>query len=161
MRQMRIKFFICICQLFVVTAGLLAEELDPVQELSAKGIFEQIFSPFCPGRSLNDCPSSKAHELKDQIRSDLKAGKDPDAVLQSVFAQYGEQYRALPKASGMGMIAWLLPCVFLALGVTAILLMTKKRRKLTSKEINQDYPSAAKLDPKMTKEIEEALRDDS
>ena len=143
-------------QLILLVNFSFAEEIDPALEAKAKAIFEDVFSPFCPGRSLNDCPSSNAHELKDQIRSELKAGKEPEAILQSIFTQYGEQYRALPKPSGIGIFAWALPGAFLLIGAVIILLTTKKRKVIPT---TAQPMAPAKIDSKIASEIEAVLKE--
>ncbi|HMO01821.1 MAG TPA: cytochrome c-type biogenesis protein CcmH [Oligoflexia bacterium] len=86
-------------------------------------------SPFCPGVSLRDCQSSKAIELKEQIKSDLASGKTKAKVLEDLFARYGEELRALPKFGGIGLFAWLAPLVFLFVGVAVLVFFLKKSVK--------------------------------
>ena len=94
---------------------------DDAINAQAVTVFDQMLSPFCPGRSLNDCPSQQAHDLKDQIRTQLRSGEPPEKILDGLFKEYGDQYRAVPKAQGFGIFAWLLPGIFLLLGVFAII----------------------------------------
>lgn len=96
---------------------------DPAMESKAHEVFMDVMSPFCPGRSLNDCPSSKAHELKDEIRSEIEGGKKKEEILEKIFSKYGDQYRAIPKTEGFGLLAWGLPCAFLAVGLGVLLIV--------------------------------------
>ena len=91
-----------------------------------------MFSPFCPGRSLNDCPSSKAADLKDEMRAQLEAGTPPEVVLQGVIDKYGEQYRAVPRFAGVGILVWLVPMGFVLIGLIAALVVSLGRKKATS-----------------------------
>ncbi|MFN4897046.1 MAG: cytochrome c-type biogenesis protein CcmH [Pseudomonadota bacterium] len=88
-------------------------------------VYQQVFSPFCPGRSLNDCPSSKAHNLKLSIREKLELGVPAEVVLEQVLQQYGEQYRAVPRYAGFGKLVWLVPFAFLALGAVIALIIAR------------------------------------
>ena len=81
-------------------------------------MYQQVFSPFCPGRSLNDCPSSKAHELKLEMRQKLEQGVPPDQILQAVFSRFGDKYRAVPLFEGIGTMVWLAPIGFVVVGLT-------------------------------------------
>ena len=94
---------------------------DPAFEMRAEGVFQQILSPFCTGRSLNDCPSSQAHDLKEEIKNELKNGVSEESILESVFSKYGEKYRAVPKAEGFGLVAWVGPLVFFILGAILVI----------------------------------------
>jgi cytochrome c-type biogenesis protein CcmH len=110
--------------------GRMAYAQPSVDELDrqANQIYQQVFSPFCPGRSLNDCPSSKAHDLKKEMRQKLEQGIAPDVVLEQVFQQYGDQYRAVPQYAGFGRLVWWAPALFLALGSIVALVIARGKR---------------------------------
>jgi cytochrome c-type biogenesis protein CcmH len=78
-----------------------------------RSVYLEIQSPFCPGRALSDCPTEKAQKLRDEIRLSLEAGRSKDEVVEDIIARYGEEYRAKPKASGFGILAWLMPFAFI------------------------------------------------
>jgi cytochrome c-type biogenesis protein CcmH/NrfF len=108
----------------LANAQLSQEELDR----HANQIYQQVFSPFCPGRSLNDCPSSKAHDLKEEMRQKLEQGVPAEVVLEQVFQQYGDQYRAVPQYAGFGRLVWWAPVLFLALGSIVALVIARGKR---------------------------------
>ncbi len=105
-----------------------AQSLDEELDRHAGRIYQQVFSPFCPGRSLNDCPSSKAQELKREMRQKLERGVPPEVVLEQVFQQYGDQYRAVPQNVGFGRLVWLAPALFLAFGAILAFVIARGRR---------------------------------
>jgi len=105
-----------------------ADERSEALDREATNLYQQVFSPFCPGRSLNDCPSSKAAELKDEMRAQLEAGQSGEEVLRGVFQKYGDQYRAVPQFSGVGMLVWLVPASFVLLGLLLAIKMSLKRK---------------------------------
>jgi len=93
-------------------------------------LYQQVLSPFCAGRSLNDCPSSKAHDLKLRMRQRLAEGVSEDVVLADFLKEFGEKYRAVPEYSGFGLFAWWVPIAFLALGaIVALRLAVSKSGK--------------------------------
>ena len=101
-----------------------SEDLDR----KAYDLYQQVFSPFCAGRSLNDCPSSKAHELKAEMRKKLEQGIPPEVVLEDVFAQFGDQYRAVPAYQGFGRLVWWVPVGFVLVGAVVALVIARGRR---------------------------------
>ena len=142
----------------IFSCSVAAAEDGPVADPVSSKVFSEILSPFCPGRSLNDCPSQKAHELKDSIRQQLKEGKSPDAVVENVVAEYGEQYRASPKLSGFGWVAWCLPFIFVGLGIFAII---AKVRGISKSEALPSQPLKLSEEDKIRIERELAsLKDD-
>ncbi|MEN9846082.1 MAG: hypothetical protein RIS36_1229 [Pseudomonadota bacterium] len=132
------KFLIAICvTLLIAVAPVHASPEAPKGSVAerealdrkATNLYQQVFSPFCPGRSLNDCPSSKAAELKDQMRAELEAGKAPEVILNEVIQKFGEQYRAVPQFSGVGMFVWLVPIGFVALGLVVAVGVSVSRKR--------------------------------
>jgi cytochrome c-type biogenesis protein CcmH/NrfF len=110
---------------------VLAAPVSPAEiELQSKDVFVHVMSPFCEGRTLNDCPSSQAQKLKDEIRAEVASGKDAQTVMNELFVKYGETYRASPKASGFGLLAWLAPVlVFIAGGGFLLGFLLKSAKK--------------------------------
>ncbi|RIL03507.1 MAG: hypothetical protein DCC75_12875 [Proteobacteria bacterium] len=101
---------------FALSANLAAEEQALSSEQAANEIFSELLSPFCPGRALGDCPSTKATELKEDVRTMLKDGQTKEQVLAELFERFGDEISALPPASGFGLWAWLAPGIFLLIG---------------------------------------------
>jgi cytochrome c-type biogenesis protein CcmH len=118
----------------------------------ATNLYQQVFSPFCPGRSLNDCPSSKAAELKDQMRADLEAGKAPEIILNEVFQRFGDQYRAVPQFAGVGMFVWLAPIGFVVLGLALAIALSMRRNKATATRSKVSTPPLSAEDEQRIRE---------
>lgn len=129
MRGVKIVLTLC-CVLATCGASLAhADERSERLDKEATTLYQQVFSPFCPGRSLNDCPSSKAGELKDEMRAQLESGTPSEAVLQSVIDKYGEQYRAVPRFAGVGIFVWIVPLGFVLIGLISAILVSLGRKK--------------------------------
>lgn len=136
------------------------ESVDPVVEEKAREVFLNVMSPFCPGRSLADCPSGKAHELKDEIRAEVKSGVNKEAILNRIFSKYGENYRAMPKVEGIGILAWFAPVIFFIVGVTIIGFWLAKRNRVVPPQ--QPSPVSTSLgengiDERVAREIQKAI----
>jgi len=85
-----------------------------------------MMSPFCPGLTLETCPSVYADTLRVSVRARFAAGEDPSAIEESLVAAFGEGVRGVPKAHGIGLVLWALPPV--AVGVSFIALVWWLRR---------------------------------
>lgn len=92
------------------------------REAIAKEIFFEVMSPFCAGRSLHDCPSGSATELKNEIRAALARGEGKEEILNGLVARFGKEVRAVPRFSGVGMLAWIAPLAFLLVGGVVIVI---------------------------------------
>ena len=113
---------------FVITNAAVAQNVDRELDRKAYDLYQQVFSPFCPGRSLNDCPSSKAQELKAEMRQKLQDGIPADAILAEVFQRFGDKFRAVPQYSGFGRLVWWAPLGFLLFGALIVVISINRRR---------------------------------
>lgn len=132
----------------------IADERSERLDREATSIYQQVFSPFCPGRSLNDCPSSKASELKDELRAKLESGSSAEEILREVFERYGDQYRAVPLFAGVGILVWLAPISFVALGLL-IAVRVAKGAQASPSVAKGSEPSS--ITPEAARRIQEEL----
>jgi cytochrome c-type biogenesis protein CcmH/NrfF len=111
-----------------------------------------VMSPYCPGRLLRDCPSGAAQDLRNQILSSLQEGKDKEKILEELYTRFGTELRAVPEGSGIGLLAWGLPPVFLILGLFFIFFWI--RRNNASKD---EAEPEAPVDAETLKRIEDEV----
>ncbi len=95
---------------------------------AAREAISKIRSPYCPGLMLEVCPSREAQWLRDSIQAGAVAGLSADSLLEMVIAAHGEEYRAFPKSSGVGLLAWVIPPAALLVGLGLVLVALKKLR---------------------------------
>lgn len=77
-------------------------------------------SPFCPGLMLEVCPSPQAAVLRDSIETLARGGMSADSIVEWMLSEYGEEWRAMPRAQGRGLLAWLVPPGVLAIGLVGV-----------------------------------------
>jgi cytochrome c-type biogenesis protein CcmH len=113
----------------------------------------ELMSPFCPGRSLIECPSPQATELRLWIQAQEKAGVSRGDVEARLFEQFGDTLRHSPRAEGWGLWAYLVPgLAMLAGGVLVLGFLRRPARALASAPA-----PAASVDPELVREIEREL----
>lgn len=147
------------CLIAAVSSFVEADERKEVLDKQAYELYQQVFSPFCPGRSLNDCPSSKAHELKIEMRAQLENGVPPQTILEGVFAKFGEKYRAIPAYQGFGKLVWWVPLGFVLIGLVAACGLVGRRAKQgrDSKSSGASVSSAGHISPDIQAQLEREL----
>ncbi len=120
----------------------------------AYDVANELMSPFCPGRSLADCPSPDAASLRMWIVVQAAAGRTRADVEDELYARYGNVLRSAPKAEGFGIVAYVLPVVvFLAGGgIVAWFLRRATRRAAVRPAL-----LAAPLDPELDRRLDEVL----
>jgi len=99
---------------------------DAGAEQWAYDLAHSLMSPYCPGRTLSDCPSPQADELRLWILEQARAGATREEVEAELVRSFGDQLRQAPRAEGMGLVAYAVPAVFLLAG--GVLLVAFLRR---------------------------------
>jgi cytochrome c-type biogenesis protein CcmH/NrfF len=102
--------------LLLVFAGAAAAENPSPEEAWAYELSHNLMSPYCPGRTLSECPSPQADELRLWILEQARAGATREEVESELFRSFGDQLRQAPRAEGIGLVAYAVPGVFLLAG---------------------------------------------
>jgi cytochrome c-type biogenesis protein CcmH len=93
-------------------------------------LWNELMSPFCPGRTLADCPSDRADSLRLWILVQESAGRSRQEVEAELLERYGDEILSAPRARGFGLTAYAVPIAVFGAGgvVVAIFLRRWKRR---------------------------------
>jgi cytochrome c-type biogenesis protein CcmH/NrfF len=116
----------------------------------------ELMSPFCPGRTLADCPSPDAESLRLWLVVQAAAGRSRDEVEAELFARYGDQMRPAPKAEGVGLAAYLIPiAVFVAGGFLIAFFLRRNTRPTPAPAAAGAAP--VPLDPELERILDEDI----
>ena len=96
--------FALICVLALGAAPASAQPEGWAHDLSS-----EMMSPFCPGRTLADCPSPQADSLRMWILVQESAGRSRQDVEEELYERYGDVILAAPRAEGIGIAAYAVP----------------------------------------------------
>ena len=110
-------------------AGLASRDAESVPEElhpAAGEAISRLRSPYCPGFMLEVCPSRDAKALRDSIQMLAETGLNADSLVEWMIASHGEEYRAFPKGSGAGLLAWVAPPVALVVGLGLVVLALRR-----------------------------------
>lgn len=100
----------------------------------------ELMSPFCPGRTLAECPSPQATDLRFWILTQAAAGASEAEVRSMLSARWGDVLLAAPRAEGWGLSAYVIPIAFFVLGGPVVVLMI---RRLVRRQPAQATPQPA------------------
>ena len=117
-------------------------------------VANELMSPFCPGRTLADCPSSYAESLRMWIIVQEAAGRSRADVENELFERYGDIMRPAPRAEGLGLAAYVVPSAIILLGVGVVAAVLRHHAR------KPDAPSvtpAVSRDPELERIIDEEL----
>jgi cytochrome c-type biogenesis protein CcmH len=113
-----------------------------------------LMSPFCPGRTLADCPSPDAATLRAWILVQEAAGRSRDDVEAELLERYGEQILSAPRARGFGITAYAVPIGVFVLGGGLVWLFLRRQTREARAE---PRPRAASLSPELERLVDEEL----
>jgi cytochrome c-type biogenesis protein CcmH len=124
----------------------------------AYDLANEMMSPYCPGRTLAECPSPQAGDLRVWILVQEAAGRTREDVEAELFERFGDVILAAPRAEGFGITAYAFPIVaFLAGGVLIVVFL---RRQTTAAAVahppTPDTP-AAPGDAELERIVDEEL----
>ena len=109
------------CALGIASAAA-ADELDDLRR--ARALADELMSPFCPGRTLSDCPSPNATAVREEIRAWVHQGQSDEQIRTALRARFGASLAGEPespwaKAAPLAVIAGV--AILFALGLRRIL----------------------------------------
>lgn len=91
----------------------------------ANDVASKVMSPFCDGVTLENCPSEEAVKLRATIEHKAAAGWSEARIMSWLRDQYGIE-AAAPASSGVGLLAWVLPAVALAVGIALSVILLRR-----------------------------------
>jgi cytochrome c-type biogenesis protein CcmH len=136
--------------------GLAASAEEPELEGWAYELSGSLMSPYCPGRTLSECPSEQAQTLRMWLLVQEAAGRSRADVLDELYEQFGDQIRAAPRAEGFGLAAYAIPLLaFLGGGVLVLVFLRRQTARPGRPET--PVPAAGPLDPELERLVDEDL----
>jgi cytochrome c-type biogenesis protein CcmH len=137
--------------------GLLAApaagEDAPMPEGWAYEVAGELMSPFCPGRTLADCPSQAAKSLVMWLVVQEAAGRSRAEVEDELYERYGDVLRPAPEARGFGLTAYLIPVAVFAAGGLGLFVFLRRQTRRAA--VEPEDPS--ELDPELARIVDREI----
>ena len=125
-------FVVCSIQFFSVDSyGVDPEEIlqDQKQELRARNISKNIRCMICQNQSIDESNASLAKDLRILIRNKIKEGDSNKEIYKFLTDRYGDFILLKPAVKLNTLALWVLPFVFLLIGIFIIFWHNKKSKK--------------------------------
>ena len=128
-----IILFVCLTQFF--STGSIGVEPDEVlknkkQELRARDISKNIRCMVCQNQSIDESNSPLAKDLRILIRNKIKEGNEDEEIYKFLTDRYGDFILLKPPFKLNTYALWLLPFIFLMIGIFVIYSHNKKSEKI-------------------------------
>jgi cytochrome c-type biogenesis protein CcmH len=112
-----------------------AERLpDPAQEARARHIFEQVRCLVCQNESIDDSEAELAHDLRQIVREQVKAGRSDDQIKGFLTDRYGEFVLLKPSFSIGNLLLWAGPFAVVLAGMA--LMLGRLRNRTSEAELS-------------------------
>lgn len=115
--------FLCFSAIMLLGATGPDDSYSLERSRRAHSISRQVMSPYCPGRTLADCPSPDAGALRQEIRELVGSGRDESAILSALRERYGDAVVGVPE----GAWANALPVIVLLLGGLVLFVVLRRQ----------------------------------
>jgi cytochrome c-type biogenesis protein CcmH len=133
----------------VLATGMAFAQETRDESRTARGLARELMSPFCPGRTLADCPSPDATAARQEIREMLAAGSSEEQVRRNFEERYGLTIRGVPLSAW----GWGIPIALLVVGGAVLGLAL---RRLAGR---QAVAPAAPADSDLERELDAEIRE--
>ncbi|AKM10581.1 cytochrome c-type biogenesis protein [Croceicoccus naphthovorans] len=101
---------------------------DPAQEAKAQDLMETLRCLTCQSQSIADSDADIAGDMRNQVRTRIKAGEEPEEIRRWLVERYGDYISYKPELTTL---TWPLFAAPLFLALLAVLLLRRRfvRRK--------------------------------
>ena len=124
---------ICLSQFFSGNSyGVEPDEIlqDQRQELRARNISKNIRCMVCQNQSIDESNAPLAKDLRILIRNKIKEGKKDEEIYKFLTDRYGDFILLKPPLKLSTFALWILPFIFLVIGLFIIFSYNKKSKKI-------------------------------
>jgi cytochrome c-type biogenesis protein CcmH len=103
---------------------------NPKKELRARNISKNVRCLVCQNQSIDESSAPLAKDLRILIRKKIKQGNSDEEIYDFLTERYGDFILLNPPFKISTLFLWILPFVFLAVGIFVIFLHNNKSKKL-------------------------------
>jgi len=98
------------------------------RETAAWRLIASLQSPFCPGLTLESCPSWYADSLRTVIRERMARGEPAERIRAELARDFGQRVLGEPTWEGIDVTAWIGPAVLILLGAAGLTVAIRRER---------------------------------
>jgi cytochrome c-type biogenesis protein CcmH len=104
---------------------------DPALEARARHLSQELRCMVCQNQSIDDSDAPLAHDLRVLVRERLAKGDSDRQVLDYLVARYGDFVLLKPPLQFDTLLLWGLPPAALLAGLAALIMMARRRQKVS------------------------------
>jgi cytochrome c-type biogenesis protein CcmH len=128
MKKLIVLIFL-LTQTFIATYAGQAKPLadDPALEARLKTMSQELRCLVCQNSTLADSDAPLAADLRNEIRTQMRAGKSDQEIIDYLVARYGDFVRYRPPVNSNTVLLWFGPFLLLLIGGFVLYRALKKQ----------------------------------
>ncbi len=152
----------------VIPAAMAQDDVPPTPVPPAPGqvtddevnaIADDLYCPVCENVPLDVCSTQACADWREEIRTMLGEGRDPDYIQDYFADRYGRRVLATPRLSGADIIVWVAPVLAVLAGLGVLIAAL---RRMAPEALTETIAPAAALqyeglDPETVARVEAEL----
>lgn len=103
----------------------------------------ELMSPYCPGRTLAECPSEKADTLRMWLHVQEASGRPVDEVTAELVERFGDGILSAPRPEGFGLMAYIVPVLAFVAGGAVWWIFVRRQTREAREVATVARPAAA------------------
>ena len=115
---------------------------DPALEAHMLRLASELRCLVCQNQTIADSHAGLAEDLREEIRVMLRTGKDDEQVVKYMTDRYGDFVLYRPPVKATTLLLWFGPGVLLVAGVTTLILVLRRRARLSDDQFEPEEPQA-------------------
>ncbi|QGN49902.1 cytochrome c-type biogenesis protein CcmH [Micromonospora sp. WMMD558] len=124
---------LAVAALLLFAAGLYrasrAASAPSGEDARVRAIAATVRCPECVGESAADSQAPMARGIRETIREQVRAGREPDEIQRWFVDRYGPGILLEPPARGLGLLLWWLPVAFVPSALAGLAVVRWARRR--------------------------------
>ena len=116
---------------------------DPVLEKRMLRIAAELRCLVCQNQTIADSNADLAVDLREQVRRMLKQGQSEEQIVRYMTDRYGDFVLYRPPVKGSTLLLWFGPAVLLVGGLAVLIIVLRRRNRLSDDRFEPDEPEAA------------------
>ena len=118
-----------------------AAKPDPLVEERLKGLAEELRCLVCQNQTIADSNAPLALDLRNQIRTQVAAGRSDDQIRAYMVERYGDFVLYRPPFKATTAVLWLGPVLLIVIGAAAFFLIVRRRLGKPSEPLTEKHRS--------------------
>jgi cytochrome c-type biogenesis protein CcmH len=124
--------------MLVACAAAFADEAGTANEARYRALINELRCLVCQNQNIADSNAPLAQDLREQVRSQLAAGKTDREITDYMTARYGDFVLYRPQFKATTALLWLAPATLVAIGGLVAFRMARRRSAGVPTPVDQE-----------------------